>query len=458
MTKQKEIMRDTTKRSRFSSSFGVLAATLGSAVGLGNIWKFPYLTGASGGAGFLLIYLLATLFIALPVMVAELAIGRRAKANLITALEHIAPKGQPWYLIGCAALLAAFLVLSFYSEVVAWIFAYVAKACNGSILSPERGVTEAAFQALTRDPYQSLFWQWGVLALIGALSLLGVRKGIEGLSKKLMPLLLLLLVVLCAVSLSLDQAAAGVAFMFKPDFSKITASVILSALGLAFFKLSLGMGAMLTYGSYFGDEQNIPATVVRVIAADLTVSLLAGLAIFPAVFSFGFAPTAGPALVFITVPAVFSQMAGGQWLMLAFFLLAAVAATGAMLSLLEVAVVVLHERTGVSRPQATVLTLACLLMTGAGCALSHSRLQHWQLGGLTLFELCDVISSNYLLPIGSIFLAVLVGWKWNRASFIDEVSNQGTLAPRTARAIYWILRYITPVLIGLVMLNGLQLL
>lgn len=265
-----------------------------------------------------------------------------------------------------AALLAAFLVLSFYSEVVAWIFAYVAKACDGTILSSERGVTEAAFHALTRDPYQSLFWQWGVLALIGALSLLGVSKGIEGLSKKLMPLLLLLLVVLCAVSLSLDQAAAGVAFMFKPDLSKITASVILSALGLAFFKLSLGMGAMLTYGSYFGDEQNIPATVVRVIAADLTVSLLAGLAIFPAVFSFGFAPTAGPALVFITVPAVFSQMVGGQWLMLAFFLLAAVAATGAMLSLLEVAVVVLHERTGVSRPQATVLTLACLLITGAG--------------------------------------------------------------------------------------------
>ena len=298
----------TVKRGGFSSGFGVLAATLGSAVGLGNIWKFPYLTGANGGAGFLLVYLLATLVIGLPVMIAEITIGRHAKANPITALKKLSPKGQPWWLLGAAGMFASFLILSFYSEVVAWVFAYIFKALGGSILTSDRNIAEAAFNSLIGDPVQSLLWQWAVLALIGGILLMGVTKGIEGLAKKLMPLLFLLLLLLCAVSLSLDKAREGLAFLFHPDFSKITASVILTAMGLAFFKLSLGMGTMMTYGSYFRDDQNIPATTVRVMAADLCVSMLAGIAIFPAVFTFGFAPAAGPALVFITIPAVFSQI------------------------------------------------------------------------------------------------------------------------------------------------------
>lgn len=449
----------TTGRSGFSSSFGVLAATLGSAVGLGNIWKFPSLTGANGGAGFLLVYLLATLAIGLPVMIAEITMGRAAKANPITTLQTLAPKKSlPWWLVGAAGMLAAFLILSFYSEVVAWVFAYVFKAIGGSILSSDRQVTEAAFGALISDPLQSLLWQWGVLVLIGGILLMGVTKGIEGITKKLMPVLFLLLLLLCAVSLSLPKVADGLAFLFKPDFSKITAGVILTAMGLAFFKLSLGMGTMMTYGSYFRDDQNIPATTVRVMLADLFVSMLAGIAIFPAVFSFGFEPSAGPSLVFITIPAVFSQIPGGQLLMIAFFALAAVAATGAMLSMMEVPVVILHERFGMSRAQATVLTIAILIVLGSSCALTNNVLADFKLFGMNMFDLFDFASSNVLLPLGGISLALFVGWVWGRDNFQRALSNQGALRnARVTGVVFFLLRYVSPLLILVVMLKGLGL-
>jgi neurotransmitter:Na+ symporter, NSS family len=446
------------KRDGFTSGFGVLAATLGSAVGLGNIWKFPYLTGANGGAGFLVVYVVATLLVGLPVMIAEITLGRQAKANPITALQMLAPRGQPWWLIGAAGMLASFLILSFYSEVVAWVFAYVFKAMGGSILSSDRHVTEAAFGALIGDPWQSLVWQWVVLLFMGGILLMGVTKGIEAMTKKLMPLLFLLLLLLCGVSLSLDKAADGLAFLFKPEFSKISASVALTALGLAFFKLSIGMGTMMTYGSYFRDNQNIPLTAFRVMSADLCVSLLAGIAIFPAVFTFGFAPSAGPSLVFITIPAVFSQIPMGQVLMVVFFVLTAIAATGATLSLMEVPVAIIHERFGLSRPKALLLTLALLAVTGSSCALTNSTLASVKLFGLNIFDLFDFLSSNLILPAGGIFIALFVGWVWGCDKFRQALSNQGQLRnDRLARVVFFLLRYVSPLLILIVMLKGLNL-
>lgn len=453
-----ELQDHKVKRAGFTSGFGVLAATLGSAVGLGNIWKFPYLTGANGGAGFLLVYLVATLLIGLPVMIAEITLGRRAKENPISALLMLAPKRQPWWLIGVAGLVASFLILAFYSEVVGWVFAYITKAIGGSILSSDPHVTEAAFGAMISDPLQSLLWQWFVLLFIGGILLLGVTKGIEALTKKLMPLLFLLLLLLCAVSLSLDKASEGLAFLFNPDFSKITASVVLTAMGLAFFKLSIGMGTMMTYGSYFRDDQNIPQTTLRVMAADLCVSMLAGIAIFPAVFTFGFTPSAGPALVFITIPAVFSQIPMGQWLMVAFFILAAVAATGAMLSLMEVPVLIFHERLGISRPKATLLTISLLALLGSCCALSNSTLAEFKLFGLNMFDLFDFVSSNILMPLGGIAIALFFGWSWGLDKFRLAVSNDGQLSnEKTARLVFFLLRYVSPILILAVMLKGLKL-
>ncbi len=446
------------KRAGFTSGFGVLAATLGSAVGLGNIWKFPYLTGANGGAGFLLIYLLATLLVGLPVMIAEITLGRQAKANPITTLQMLAPPGRKWWLIGAAGMVAAFMILSFYSEVVGWVFAYVAKAIGGTILSSDPKVTEAAFGTLISDPLQSLLWQWGVLIFIGGILLMGVTKGIEALTKKLMPLLFVLLLLLGAVSLSLDKASEGLAFLFRPDFSKISATVVLTAMGLAFFKLSIGMGTMMTYGSYFRDDQNIPLTTLRVMSADLCVSMLAGIAIFPAVFTFGFEPAAGPALVFITIPAVFSQIPMGQALMVIFFILAAVAATGAMLSLMEVPVLIIHERFGMSRPKATMLTIALLGVMGSCCALSNSTLADFKLFGMNMFDLFDFVSSNVLLPAGGIAIALFVGWDWGLAKFSRALGNEGQLDNKgIARAVFFLLRYVSPLLILIVMLKGLKL-
>lgn len=446
------------RRDGFSSTLGVLAATLGSAVGLGNIWKFPALTGANGGAGFLLIYLCATLLVGLPVMIAELAMGRQARANPIAALKKLGPPGQLWWLVGVSGMLAAFLIMAFYSEVVAWVFAYVWKSVEGSALSSDPAITEGAFASLVSSPWQSLIWQWLVLLLIGGILLKGVSGGIEAVTKRLMPLLFLLLAGLCLFGLTLDGAGQGLSFLFRPDFSKVDGTVVLTALGLAFFKLSIGMGTMMTYGSYFRAEQNIPATAGRVMCADLAVSLLAGMAIFPAVFTFGFEPAAGPALVFITLPAVFAQLPFGQGLMLVFFVLTSIAAIGAMLSLLEVPVLILHERLGMSRPRAIAVSLVLVAVLGATCALSGSVLAGFQLFGRNMFDLMDFLSSNLLLPLGGILIALFTGWVWGGKAFSDAVSNDGALRNgRLARILVCLLRYVSPLLILIVMLHGLGL-
>ncbi|WP_434626968.1 sodium-dependent transporter [Chromobacterium sp. CV08] len=444
-------------RDGFTSSFGVLAATLGSAVGLGNIWKFPYLTGTNGGAGFLVVYVLATLVVGLPVMISEIMLGRKAKRDAVTTLAKLAPAGKPWWLVGAFGVFAAFLIMAFYSEVAAWVFAYIFKAIGGEILSRDPKVTSDAFSSLISDPLQSLLWQWLVLALIGGILLLGVSKGIEAVTKKLMPLLFVLLLVIGARSLMLPGAGQGLAFLFAPDFSKISAAVVLTAMGLAFFKLSIGMGTMITYGSYFRDDQDIPLTTFRVMCADLFVSLLAGIAIFPAVFAFGFKPEAGPSLLFITIPAVFASMPLGHLFMVVFFVLAAIAATGAMLSILEVPVSVLSERFGISRVRSTVINLLLLAVVGAGCALSNSLTADFKIHGMTLFDLFDFITSNVLMPLGGICLCLFTGWVWGFDRFRDALSNGGTLGnERLLRGLFFVLRFVSPLLILAVMLKGLK--
>lgn len=278
-----------TQRSGFSSGFGVLAATLGSAVGLGNIWMFPYQTGVGGGAGFLLIYLLATLLVGLPLMITEISLGRTTRTDPVNVFRTIAPKTH-WWLVGLSGTVAALLIMSFYSVVVGWVFTYVGKGLTGTLLSDDKTHLAEAFGSMVGNPTTSLLMQWLVLLVVGGILLLGVTKGIEAVTKRLMPLLFVLLLIVALTSLSLPNAMAGVKFLFLPDWSKINSTVIFTALGLAFFKLSLGIGSMMIYGSYFRAEQNIPKTALTVMLADLTVSLLAGLAIFPAVFSFGFNP------------------------------------------------------------------------------------------------------------------------------------------------------------------------
>ncbi|QLG87945.1 sodium-dependent transporter [Chitinibacter bivalviorum] len=446
-------------RDGFTSTFGVLVATLGSAVGLGNIWKFPYLTGTNGGASFLVVYLLATLLVALPVMIAEIMLGRASRSNAVSAFEKLAPKNQQfWSIIGYMGLVSAILILAFYTGVAGWVFAYIFKSLMGSINSTDPATAKAAFGDLVSNPTQALFWQWVVLIWAGSIIMMGVSKGIEAVAKKLMPLLFLLLVLLCIRSLTLPGAMEGVKFLFAPDFSKITAPVVLTAVGLAFFKLSIGMGTMLTYGSYFRQEQNIPATATRVMLADLSVSMLAGLAIFPAVFAFGFEPSAGPSLVFMTIPAVFASMPFGNVFMALFFVLAAIAATGAILSILEVPVAMLSERFNFSRKKATLVSVGIIGLFGVPAALSSSLTADWTLFGLNTFDLFDYISSNILLPLGGILISLFVGWVYGLPQLKQQLSNEGKLNNGLLiNALFILVRYVTPIIITVIMLKGLGL-
>jgi NSS family neurotransmitter:Na+ symporter len=350
-------MMNQTSRDGFTSSFGVLVATLGSAVGLGNIWKFPSLTGANGGAGFLLVYLLATLLVGLPVMIVETMLGRAARANAVSAFERVAPRRQWWWKsIGWMGFAAALLILAFYSEVAGWVYAYVFKAMAGEIATTDPQVAGAIFSELVANPLSPCSgngWCWRDRRHHHARRCQGHRGGDPQVDAAA--------VHPAAGALRAQPDPAGrerrAELPVQPGSGEDHPAVLLTALGLAFFKLSIGMGCMLTYGSYFRDNQNIPLTATRVMFADLSVSLLAGIAIFPAVFAFGFEPAAGPSLVFMTIPAVFTAMPGGTLFMTLFFILTAIASVGAMLSLLEVPVAILSERFGLGRKRASLTTI-----------------------------------------------------------------------------------------------------
>ena len=442
-------------RDGFTTGIGVITATLGSAIGLGNIWKFPSLTGLNGGAAFLILYLGCTLLVGLPVMISELSLGRRARADAISTFQKLAPR-EPWWLVGAAGVLAAFLILAFYTEVAAWVVAYIFKAALGGLNSADPTAMTQAFANLTSNPWQSLLWQWLVLIFIAAIIIAGVSKGIEAMTKRLMPALFVILLIVIVRSLTLPGAGEGLAFLFRPDFSKVTWATVLVAMGLSFFKLSVGMGTMITYGSYFREDQNIPATAVRVMLGDVLVSILAGMAIFPAVFAFGFAPDAGPSLLFITIPAVFNSMPFGQVFAVLFFILAAIAATGAMLSLLEVPVAFLSERVGWSRRVATIVTTVILAGFGSLAALSGSVLADFKPFGMTMFDLYDFVTSNILLPVGGLFICLFVGWRWALREAQRTLSNDGKLRNEKVISLFLAtVKFVTPLLVFAVLLNGL---
>ncbi|HVJ49297.1 sodium-dependent transporter [Desulfitobacterium sp.] len=450
-----ETRSEIAQREGFSSSIGVIAATLGSAVGLGNIWKFPYVTGQNGGAAFILIYLIAVLLGSLPVMISELMIGRKTNANAVGAFKKLT-KREPWFLVGVSGVLSAFLIMAFYTTVAGWVFSYIFKAATGTIHSTNPEQTSAVFQGLVSGVGEPLFWQILVLGITGVIIMAGVAKGIERVTKILMPILFVLLVIVDIRSLTLPGAAEGLKFLFLPDFSKISFGVVLAALGLAFFKLSVGMGTMTTYGSYMGKEEDLPRTALKVMLADTLVSIMAGVAIFPAVFAFGFEPKSGPSLLFITIPTVFASMPFGRFFMVLFFILVAVAATGAMLSLLEVPVAYLVEEHKLTRRVATLLTIVAIALVGSTATLSTSLLSQHLFFGKNLFDLYDFVTSNILLPLGGIFFALFVGWRWGYKGMLVEFSNDGRLRNEGVAKIFFILvKFVAPIAITLVLLAGL---
>jgi len=439
---------DFSKRDNFGSKFGVIAAAAGSAVGLGNIWRFPYVAGESGGGAFVLIYLGFILLIGVPVMLSEFIIGRRAKLNAFGAFKKLAP-GKPWYLVGIMGILAAFFILAFYSTIAGWTLEYIIKAVGNGFANQD---TEQVFETFKTSTFRPLLWQFVFMILTGWIVFSGIKDGIEKYTKILMPVLFVLIIAMCIRSVTLPGAVKGLSFLFKPDFSKITFNVVLEALGQAAFSLSIGMGALITYGSYINKENNLSTTAIEVSIADTVIAILSGVMIFPAVFALGLNPQAGPGLVFQVLPELFMKMPGGYFFSIIFFVLLAVAALTSTVSVLEVVVAYASEELKMNRHKATIWSALAIWVVGIVTTLSFSDLNHVTLFDLTIFDLLEYIAANILLPVGALLIVVFLGWYLGKKAIADELSNDGMVKNRLLGLFVFIIKFIAPVAIALVFL------
>jgi NSS family neurotransmitter:Na+ symporter len=441
----------TMKRDKFSSKFGLLAAAAGSAVGLGNIWKFPYIAGKNGGAAFILVYLACILLIGLPVMLSEFVLGRKTQVNAVAAFEKIAPK-KPWYLAGALSVSTAFIILSFYSIIAGWVFSYIGRSVTGNLITVAPDNLSDYFGTIVSNPIEPLFWTFLVLAITTIIVILGVKSGVEKYSKILMPLLVIIIIILMFRSLTLDGASKGVSFLLKPDFSLLTTRGVLEALGHAFYSLSLGMGIILTYGSYIDKKVNIFSLAVQVTIADTLIALMAGLVIFPAVFAYGFEPKSGPSLIFITLPAVFKAMPFGRLFETLFFLLIGIAAITSTISLLEVVVSFFTEKFNVGRKKCTILVSLAIFALSIPSTLSFGIWSDVKIFGKNFFDLFDFIASNIFLPVGGILICIFVGWIWGSKNAVKEITSDGLYSFKFKKLYTIIIKYVAPISILIILL------
>lgn len=452
-------MKKSNKNLSFSSKIGLIAATVGSAVGLGNIWRFPAVAQANGGGAFLIIYIGCVILLGIPVMLAEFSIGRAGKSDAIGSMKSLGA-GKGWRSFGGLSIMAAYLILSFYMVVVGWTVEYLWESITGELYANVGPDMKSTFAGHMKE-YISDTWTPMVATVImiviniGVL-LGGVQKGIERLSNWLMPVLFVLLVVFCIRALSFEKALEGYTFFLRPDWSVVTSGTFISALGQAFFSLSLGMGVLVTYSSYFPGDTNLTKTAVTVSLLDLLVAVMMGLIIFPAVMSFGLNGEGieGATLVFVTLPEVFMQMHGTQIWSILFFLLLAVAALTSTISVAEVAVACIRDRFKVSRLKAVLIVMLPLFVISPICSLSQGALSGVTIFGLSIFNFLDTLATNVLLPVVSIGLCIWLGWFAPKGLLSDQLSNAGSLKTRLALPIRFIIRWIAPLLILTVFICG----
>jgi NSS family neurotransmitter:Na+ symporter len=450
---------DKKPRANFGSKLGVILASAGSAVGLGNVWRFPYETGNNGGAAFILIYLGCVLMLGIPIMVAEFSIGRRARANAAGAYQKLAP-GTLWKWVGRMGVLTGFLILSYYGVVAGWTLEYIAEAATNNFAGKSAAEFTASFAAFTSNSWRPAIWAVVFLLMTHLIIVKGVERGIERSSKIMMPALFLLLIMLAVCSMMLPNASEGIKFLLQPDFSKVTGGVFLSAMGQAFFSLSLGMGTLCTYASYFRKETNLTKTAFSVGMIDTMVAILAGFIIFPAAFSVGISPDAGSGLVFITLPNVFQQAFGDMpvlayLLSVMFYILLAIAALTSTISLHEVCTAYLHEEFHLTRGKAASIVTGGCIVLGILCSLSLGVGKELTLFGLTLFDLFDYVTAKIMLPLGGFLISIFVGWYLNKRVVRAEITNDGTLRVPVFRVLVFILKYIAPIAIALIFINEL---
>ena len=444
------------KRDSFGSRFGALVAMAGSAVGLGNLWRFPYLVGENGGAAFIVVYVVLVFLICLPIFISEFIVGRRSQKNAFAAFRDLSG-GSAWRWVGLFTIIVPMIVLSYYCVIGGWSIEYLLKSLTFSFSGESQGTLNTMFTKFVTSTWGALAAHTGFLLATTLIVVVGIKDGIEKFSKVMMPLLFIMVLTIAVYSLTLPGASAGVAYLFYPDFSKLTGKAVAAALGQAFFSLSLGFGTIMTYASYVSKKDNIMFQSAATAVSDLLFAMIAGTAIMPAVFAFGINPQAGPGLVFETLPFVFGQMPAGGVIAILFFVALLVAALTSSISMLEVAVAYLVEEKKFSRLGACASLFVLCWVIGAVCSLSFGPLSHIQINGGNIFDFLDSMSSNVLMTLGSLFTVVFVGWRLKRTEVYDEFTNGGTLS-RNAKifgALWFLIRYIAPLAIISIFISGL---
>lgn len=440
------------ERAIFATKIGAIATTVGSAVGLGNLWRFPYEAGTHGGGAFLICYLAFVFLIGIPLLIAEFIMGRGTRSNVFGAYGKLA-RSSHWKLFGILGIISSLLIISFYAVVAGWTAEFCLASLSGDLDFATAEARHEGFMQFTSGT-NSLVWTLIFLGFNFFILIGGVNKGIERASNVLMPVFFLLLVAFCINSFFLPGFSEGMAYLFKPDFSKITPSVILGALGQAFFSMSIGLGCMMTYASYFSDKNRLGKTAVTTALLDTLVAILAGIIIFPAVFSFGVSPQAGPTLVFEVLPHIFYQLPGGMWWSTLFFLLLFLASLTSTVSVSEISISYFCEEKGMSRTKATVVSTLISLAGGILCALSFGVLSDVTIMGQNFFNLFDYVTSNIALPLGGMGCSIFVGWIVKKKFIQDQLSDYGTLRVRFLGGLVFFLRWICPIAIFLVFLNS----
>lgn len=438
---------------QWTSRFGFILAAAGSAIGLGAIWKFPYMTGTNGGAIFFLLFILLTLFIGAPILIAEFIIGRAAQKDAISAYRKLAPR-SPWPILGYLGVVASVLLLSFYSVVGGWILSYLWRSLTGSLTGLSQAEYGTLFDATIGNPVEAIIAQLLFLLLTIWVVQGGIQKGIEKANKYMMPALFILFIALAFRSMTLEGAIEGIEFLLKPDFSKISNETILLALGQSFFALSVGISVMVTYASYLSKSEHMMKSAFSVVSLNIFISLLAGLVIFPAVFALGFEPEAGPGLIFVVLPAVFNEMVFGGFFLMIFLILLLFATLTSAFSILEIVVSVIVKEEPEKRKRASWMAGFLIFLVGVPSALSFGVLSEVTVFGKSIFDLADFIVSNISLPLGALFISIFIGHRLPRALVKKEL-ELGTKGLGVLFDIwYFMIRYVVPVGIILVFLDS----
>ncbi|SHK09957.1 neurotransmitter:Na+ symporter, NSS family [Anaerobranca californiensis DSM 14826] len=441
------------EREQWGSKLGFILAAAGSAIGLGNIWRFPTVVGQSGGGIFILIYLIIIFLIGIPLMICELTIGRRGKSNIVRAFKGIKP-GSPWWIIGALGVAAGFIILSFYSVIAGWSVAYIFKFLSGGLNNLGVRDSGEVFGSFVASPIEPLIWHGIFMAMTIGIVIFGIDKGIEKASKIMMPILFVLLLLLALRSITLPGAFEGLKWYLTPNLKAINIKIILGALGQVFFSLSLGMGAMMTYGSYLTDDNDIPNSAMLISLADLSIAVLAGFIIIPAVFAFDYEPNAGPSLIFITLPAVFAFLPLGNIFGGLFFSLLTIAALTSAISLLEVPVAYFIEEFKWSRKEASIILGSVIFILGIPSSLSMGILGQTLIFGKGFLDFMDFFSSNLILPIGGLLTALFVGWVWGDRGIFNEL-EKGRVTFTLKNIWFSIVKYLLPIVLFYILITGL---